>query len=321
MPLLSSLDVGSNTVRLLVAETAPPNNFRPLRVERRITRLGGSFSAEGELDEASIERTCEAIRTLAGMARAEGAEKIFAVGTGVLRRAKNREVFLERVRKEAGVPIRVISGEEEGRLMLKGVLSSLEHSATPRLVADTGGWSTEILWVEKKEIAHAVSLELGVVSLAENFLRNDPPGTGELAALETNIRSVLQDTRGKWERAGRDLGRLNAAMAGTAGTATTLAAIDLGLEVYDPLKINGHRIPAPDLERIYDRLRSMPSPQRRGIPGLEEGREDLIVPGALIFRTELQVFGLSSLEVIDSGLLEGVLIECGMRNSECGILS
>jgi exopolyphosphatase/guanosine-5'-triphosphate,3'-diphosphate pyrophosphatase len=292
-------------------------------VERIITRLGGGFSGAGELNEASMERTVEAIGTLADLSRRERVEKTFAVGTGVLRAAGNQREFLEKVKQRTSIILRVLSGEEEARLMLEGVLWSLPDKTLPRLVVDIGGWSTEILWVEGEVPRETVSLELGVVALAERFLKRDPPLPGEVEALEIHTRKLLEEIRARWEGAGRASRNLHPYLVGTAGTATTLAAIDQGLTVYHPQKISGHLLSLAALRMMYLRLRSLSSEERLGIPGLEKGREDLIVAGAAILISLLEVFDLPVLEVIDSGLLEGVLLERmkaiadrGLRNAD-----
>ncbi len=322
MSRFASLDVGSNTVRLLIAEKMSSHNFRPLRVERIITRLGGGFSEAGELNESSMERTVEGISTLADRSKKDGVTEIFAVGTGVLREAKNRKDFLARVERRTGISLRLLSGEEEANLMLQGVLWSLKEKTLPRLVTDVGGWSTEILWVEGGIPRETVSLRLGAVALTEEFLKADPPLIRELEELEFHTRNLLPGIREQWENAGRTVRDLHPNLIGTAGTATTLAAIDLGLTIYDVQKVNGHLISLQQIKNLYLRLRSLPVKERQKVPGLEKGREDLIIAGTVIILNLLQAFDLTTLEVIDSGLLEGVLLEgirklrigdCGMR--------
>jgi exopolyphosphatase/guanosine-5'-triphosphate,3'-diphosphate pyrophosphatase len=321
MPRLASLDVGSNTVRLLIAEPHPDLTIRALRRERIITRLGGDFSAARGLDKASMERTIEALRSFGEILWREKVEKVFAAGTGVLREARNGLAFLERVRERTGLCLRLLTGEEEALLMLRGVLSSLRDPDAPHLVTDVGGWSTEVLWVEKGEMIRTASLGLGAVALSEKFMDHDPPAISELEALDEYIRSPLRELRRRWEKEGGRVEDLDPRLVGTAGTATTLAAIDLTLSAYDPQKVNGHRISRPRLEEISRRLQSLPLDERRKIIGLEKGREDLIVAGSAILLNLLEIFERSALEVIDSGLLEGILLEGmdRMRNSECGM--
>jgi exopolyphosphatase/guanosine-5'-triphosphate,3'-diphosphate pyrophosphatase len=144
-PRVASIDVGSNTVRLLLAEKMGKGNFRPLRVERWITRLGGNFSAKNMLDEKAMLQTLATLQVFADILREERVETVFAVVTGVVREAKNEREFIEKVWKETGLSLRLISGEEEARLMLRGVLWSLKDQILSRIVADIGGGSTEIL--------------------------------------------------------------------------------------------------------------------------------------------------------------------------------
>ncbi|MBI5966250.1 MAG: exopolyphosphatase [Deltaproteobacteria bacterium] len=293
-------------------------DFRPLRVERRITRLGGNFSTEGELDGKAMERTLETLHSFADLLQKEGAENIFAVATGVLREAINGRAFIERVFRRTGLSLRLVSGEEEARLMLKGVLWSIKKRVHTQLVADIGGWSTEILWVEGNEPIKIQSLRLGTVGLSEKFLQDDPPGPQELESMERHTEGILKKIREEFQKEGLEAYDLHPDLVGTAGTMTTLAAIDQGLRTYDPQKINGHRIPRQVLEKIYHHLRSLPIQERRDVPGLEKGREDLIVAGVVVVLRLMEIFHLPTLVVVDSGLLEGVLLDgiAQMRNSE-----
>ncbi len=315
MSRYASLDVGSNTVRLLVAEKSGEHGFQPIRVERIITRLGGNFTAAGELDQSAIERTLAALHAFAGIAREEKAEAVFAAGTGVLRKAKNGKEFIRRVREETGLPLRLISGEEEGRLMLKGVLWSLKDPAPTRLVVDIGGWSTEVIWAGKGRPRKILSTALGVVALTETLIFSDPPGAKERKTLEENIGKMARGIRKEFEENGCSPSDLDKDLIGTAGSATTLAAIDLKLPFYHHAKINGHQIPRAILERIYDQLISLPAAERLKIPGLEKGREDLVIPGTAIVLGLLEAFCLDNLLVIDSGLLEGVMLD-GLEQEE-----
>ncbi len=304
----ASFDVGSNTVRLLIAEKSD-GGFRPVRIERIITRLGGNFSAAQELDRASMDRTLGALRTFAALIKQEKAETIFAVGTGVLRTAANGGEFIRRVREETGISLRVISGEEEGRLMLKGVFWSLRDLGPKRLVMDIGGWSTEVIWAEKGEPQEVLSLPLGVVSLTENFLHADPPAAEDRRAMEKNIKEILIQAREDFEKKNLSVSSLEKDLIGTAGSVTTLAAIDLRLANYHHARINGHRMSRAAVRRIYDQLVSITAEERLKIPGLEKGREDLVIPGTAIVSAALDVFAPENILVIDSGLLEGVLLD------------
>jgi exopolyphosphatase/guanosine-5'-triphosphate,3'-diphosphate pyrophosphatase len=303
------LDVGSNTIRLLIAEPLPGKAFRPLQVEKKITRLGGDFSPACELNESSMERTVEALKIFADLLKKKGAETVFAVATGVVREARNGEDFLQKVLHHTGISLRLLSGDEEAHLMLQGVLWSLPEKVSPRIITDVGGWSTEILCVEREVPQKTLSVRLGTVALAEGFLKNDPPQRQELEAIEGSVRDLFRKIRGDWAKSGCPTQKLHPHLVGTAGTATTLAAIDLDLHQYDSQKVNGHLISRSRLEEMNLYLGSLPIAARRKIPGLEGGREDLILAGSAILLGIMEVFDLTSLEVIDSGLLEGILLE------------
>jgi len=281
----------------------------PIRREQSITRLARNFSPPGELEEKAISRTVETVGAFADSLKQEGAEAVFAVATGVLREAKNREAFVQRVFERTGLSLRVLSGEEEAHLMLRGVLWYLKGEVPARLVADIGGGSTEIVWVEGRSPKRACSLNLGAVILSERFLRSDPPQPEEIQSMEAQIKDALTKAREGFAMEGLMARSLHPTLVGTAGTMTTLAAIDQKLDDYDPERINGYQISSEILQGIYVRLRSLSLRERKNVPGLEEGREDLIVAGAAIVLGLLEVFRLTLLLVVDSGLLEGVLLE------------
>jgi exopolyphosphatase / guanosine-5'-triphosphate,3'-diphosphate pyrophosphatase len=304
----ASLDIGSNTVRLLIAESDPVHEFHPLRIERRITRLGGGFSLSGHLHPESQERTLEALRDFALIAKKEEASSVFAVATGVIRAASNGKEFLARIRKESGIPARVVTGAEEGRLMLRGVLWGVPQGVPVRMATDIGGWSTEVLWIEEGKARQTLSAPLGAVSLCENFLKTDPPDPAEIRVLVRYLREAGEELLREFEKSGwKNDGR--SPLIGTAGTISTLAAIDLKLTEYSPQRVTGHRLSRQTLEGIFSYLVSLPKEKRRRIPGLEEGREDLILSGTRIALALMETFAFEALLVVDSGLLEGILLE------------
>ena len=191
------------------------------------------------------------------------------------------------------------------------------EQTSSRIIADVGGWSTELVWVEGQEARKMQSVPIGTVALTERFLRKDPPPQKDLESLAAWTKGVLGEIRKTFEKEGLRVEGLHSHLVGTAGTMTTLAAIDQGLTVYDPEKITGHRISRSTLEKIYFHLRSIPVEERREVPGLEKGREDLIIAGAVVALNLLEVFGLKTLMVVDSGLLEGILLD-GLERMDRG---
>jgi exopolyphosphatase/guanosine-5'-triphosphate,3'-diphosphate pyrophosphatase len=306
--LFASLDIGSNTVRLLIAERDPDQGFRPLRIERRITRLGGGFSLSGHLHPDSQKRTLEALQEFAALLKREGVVRVFAAATGVIREARNGEVFLARIQEQTGIPPRLLTGEEEGELMLRGVLWGVPPGVPVRMAVDIGGWSTEVLWIEGGRPRKTASLPLGAVSLCENFLHGDPPTAAEVCSLVLFLKDAANTLSCEFADAGWQ-SEGGAPLVGTAGTVTTLAAVDLQLAEYEPQKVTGHRLSRKTLEEIFSSLVSLPKEKRRETPGLEEGREDLILAGAQVALRLMEGLGFDSLLVVDSGLLEGILLE------------
>lgn len=312
LPRFAALDIGTNTVRLILGERTGPENFRTLKVMREITRLGGQFTSSQGMHESAIQRTIQGIERMVEAARKAGAKEIFAAATGVVRRATNRHSFIEKVRRQTGLKVRLLTGQKEGQLTWRGIDWALKGEKKNCLVADIGGGSTECIWVVDGEVKKIRSLPWGAVTLCEKFLAHDPPTPNELRILENHIQARLSRLRVQWERDGLAVHELHPHLIGTAGTVTTLAAIHLGLKRYDSEKIHGHRISKAEVERLYRKLSFLSLEKRRKIPGLEKGREDLIVSGTAQLIGILKVFELQGLWVIDSGLLEGILLD-GIR--------
>lgn len=305
--MLASIDIGTNTIRLLIAE-AMGGTLRKMHVERVVTRLGGGFSGNADnLTPAAMERTLAALTGFASRIEAAGAQRTRVVATSVVREAVNRQRFLGAVRDETGLEVEVVSGEQEARLTVMGVLSTLDLLGGEVLVFDIGGGSTEYIHARDGAVEGIASTSLGVVHLAERFLRSAGVPTGSAinalgVHIETRLRTELRrviDSVGEQE---------GLTLVGTAGTPTTLAAIDLELTEYDPGRINGHVLGKPVILKIYETLINLTGSERMRIKGLEKGREDLIIPGSLICLETLELFGASGMVVSDGGLLEGAAL-------------
>jgi len=298
---LAAIDLGTNTARLLIGRVDAGEIERQL-VMRRITRLGGGFCRERGISAEAWERTLSAMHDFAAAIRSNGVRHVKAVATSAVRDAINGADFCREVLEATGIKLETISGEMEGTLTLRGVLSGLDVQPEYLLVFDVGGGSTEYTLARGEEILFTRSLPLGVVRLIE--------GKVTPAAMEEKVDRELRCLLGEMESAGLlDLaGR--AVLVGTAGTATTLAAISQKLVDYDYRKINNHVIPLKEIEAIFARLLPL-SPEERlvRIAGLEKGREDLIVAGTILTIRTMALFGLPRLKVSDFSLLEGVLLD------------
>jgi exopolyphosphatase/guanosine-5'-triphosphate,3'-diphosphate pyrophosphatase len=314
LPRFAALDIGTNTVRLILGERTGPENFRPLKVMREITRLGGHYTPSQGLQESAIQRTIQGIERMVEAARKAGAKEIFAAATGVVRRAINRQSFLEKVHRQTGLTVRLLPGQKEGQLTWKGICWALKGEKKNCFAADIGGGSTECIWAVHGKVKKIKSFPWGAVTLCEKFLAHDPPTPSELRGLEEHIQAGLRRLRIQWEKEGLAVHDLHPDLIGTAGTITTLAAIHLGLRRYDPEKIHRHRISKAEVQRLYRKLSFLPLAERRKIPGLEKGREDLIISGTAQLVEILEIFEFRGLRVVDSGLLEGILLE-GLRRT------
>ncbi|MFQ5329376.1 MAG: exopolyphosphatase [Thermodesulfobacteriota bacterium] len=312
----ASIDIGTNTVRLLIADLESSGTLMPVTVERVVTRLGGGYSEEEGIAPGAVERTVKALQGFSDSIRRYEVDGTCAVATSVVRRAVNGKSFTESVRKQAGIDVAVIGGDEEARLSTLGVLSILDDRKGRSFIIDIGGGSTEFIAVDGEAVAGTWSMEMGVVHLTERFLLHDPPDEGELRALEDSVAHTVNALREAMEEGGIDTFLYSDApkgggtrFVGTAGTVTTIAAIDQALTVYTPESVNNYRIERGKVEGHYRRLSSMTLDERRAIPALEDGREDLIIAGLAILLETMKTFEFDEIIVSDSGLLEGILLD------------
>jgi len=307
--LLSSIDVGSNTIRLLIGRVENRRIIR-LRTGMVITRLAAGIGETGLLNADNMEKSVSVMKAFSDIISAYGISHIRAVGTSALREAKNSEEFMRRVLSETGINIEVISGEEEAELTAQGVMFDLPETDSS-LIVDIGGGSAEWIFCRNSSPAEMGTIPTGVVKLFDNHIKSDPPSKDDILSLKKESDTVLSRLKTK-------MGHLinsRTVFIGTAGTITTLASIDIGLEVYDHEKIHRHNI---SLEKLYDisgRLISIPLSERKKMIGLEPERADLIIPGILFTINIMELFGFTNILVSDNGLLEGALIKLSERSS------
>src|SRR3990172_36335 len=303
MAVYAAIDVGTNTLRLLVAETVGPDDYTVLHEEKKITRLGEGLWSTGVLQDAPRRRSLTVLRRFADLARSLKAGEIAAVATSAVREARNGQEFVGEVWREAGLALRVIDGEEEACLTLLGVRHGLRLGSRRVLAIDIGGGSTEFVLARGEVIEGIVSTGLGVVKLTEQYLVSDPPTVDERRRLEEFVGTRIDRLR-------RELPGLGAAqLVGTAGTVTTLAAVDLALVTYDRQKVRGHCLSLARVRELLDRLARLPLRERRQVPGLESGRADIILAGAAILAVSMERLRDHELRVSNDGLREGILLD------------
>jgi exopolyphosphatase / guanosine-5'-triphosphate,3'-diphosphate pyrophosphatase len=294
---VAAIDLGTNTARLLIATTTP---YRQLLLKRTITRLGGGFSRESGLSSEAMERSLAALSDFAAEIARHGVTRVRAVATSAVRDAVNGKVFCQRVQKKTGIKLEIIDGTEEAVLTLVGVESIVDESTGDLVVFDIGGGSTEYTLARDAAPLFTRSLPLGVVRLTE--------GKAGAAEMEDKICRELTLLQGELEKEGLASRFAAATLVGTAGTATTLAAIQMKMGDYDYRRVNNLTLLRRDVERIYAQLLPLTPTERLGVAGLEPGREDLIIAGTLVVLQSMQIFGFQALKVSDSGLLEGLIL-------------
>ncbi len=303
MAVYAAIDIGTNTLRLLIAEAVGSDHFTILHQEQTVARLGEGLMPSRLLQDAPSRRSLAVLRGFAEMARRFNALHVAAVATSAVREASNREEFVAAALRESGLTVRVIDGNEEARLTLLGVRHGLRFGSSRVLVMDIGGGSTEFILTRGETIEAMVSTGLGVVKLTEAHLNSDPPTPGELEAIEQVVTDRLRRLRVELP----DLE--GTALIGTAGTPTTLAAMDLGLTVYSPARVNGHRLSMIRTRQLLHALATRPLAERREIPLLEPGRADVIIAGTALLLTVMGVLAYDEFVVSDSGLREGILLD------------
>jgi exopolyphosphatase/guanosine-5'-triphosphate,3'-diphosphate pyrophosphatase len=301
---LATIDLGTNTVRLLVVEIGGAGRWRILAQDQVITRLGEGAAATGRLGDAPMLRTVDAVAAFCRLAESLETHEIAIVATSAVREAANRQLFLDRLRAATGRDVRVVSGEDEARLALLGALGGLERLSGELLLMDIGGGSTEFTLARDRQIVIALSIPLGVVPLAERYVTPDPVDWKRYAEMDREVRS----------RVAREVlpvfgSRRPGQMVGVAGTVTALAALDQALVPYDPEKVQGYVLRRHRIERLLVELGRLSVDARARLPGLEPGRADLIIPGIAVCLAAMDAFGFDSLIVSDWGLREGILID------------
>ncbi|MCS7234794.1 MAG: hypothetical protein RMM30_02285 [Armatimonadota bacterium] len=292
----AAIDVGTHSVRLLVADV-DGGTVRPVLRRLEVTRLGESVDRTRVLLPQAIGRTVRAVREFWRAAQEAGAGDVVVVGTSAVREAQNRSTLL---RDLLPLRLRVLTGQEEAELAYLGVRAGLPGLDDPVLVVDVGGGSTELVRGRKDRVEHKVSLPVGSVRLSERYLHTDPP-------VEVEVQAARREVA-EWVRPHREALRGVQTAVGVGGTATSLAAVDLSLEPYDPDRVHGHRLSAERVRALAWGLCRMPVGLRRTVPGLLPERADVICGGALVLHTAVALLQLRELVVSESDLLWGVVL-------------
>jgi exopolyphosphatase/guanosine-5'-triphosphate,3'-diphosphate pyrophosphatase len=294
---VASIDVGTNTILLLIAQVEE-GTVKPLLEKETIVRLGEGIQKNGVLLEGAMERGIQTLTRYLKECQQIGVQKIFAAGTSVFREAKNAGDFLKRVEQKLNLAIEIISGEEEAQLSFLAVARDLGNPEKPILVVDVGGGSTEFVLGKGTQIDHWASLPVGSVRFTEQFLLSDPVRQEEWVNMENEISKGL----GKVPPPRKPF-----TMVAVGGTATTLASVELGLEHFVYEKIHHFVLGRKTLKRQLELYRSKTLEERRKVPGLFPARADVILAGGAILYFAMEKFEVPSVLISCHGVRYGLI--------------
>ena len=292
MAIYASLDLGTNSVRMLVAETNPGNTLNVLKRYTKITRIGEELKDRGRLKDTAKERTLSAIFECRQILENFKVEKVLGVATSAIRDAIDGREFIELINKKTGLPFEIISGRREAKLSFCGAVGGLLEmvSKDRAVVVDIGGGSTELTYVDHQGIK-AQSFQVGAVRCTE--------GGYSYHQITEIIRSGLNEIEANSPLQ----------FVGVGGTITTLAAVDMKLSQYNPDLIHGTILKKSTVNEIYHQLNKMTLEERKYLKGLQPERADIIVAGTLILKTIIDMLGTEEIIVSESDLLYGLVFE------------
>lgn len=296
----AAIDIGSNAVRLMIADIEDNKIVNIVHKDRHVTKLAEVLSTKGILSENSVEKTLNALGLFMEAITLHKAEKFHAVATSAVREAKNPQILLDPAR-ELGLNIEIIDGDTEAGMIFRGVCSAIDTTDRKVLVFDIGGGSTEFIYEEKDKPQKRISVPMGVVKLAERYDFSGVLNLETMDRIRIPMFGVLNEVV-KYLDCKPDV------IIGSAGTPTTLAAIEMHMEDYDQIKVNGFEITKPQIEVIFKKLCAMTAEERLLVPGMEAGRQEVLIPGILITLELMSMLGTETLTVSDFGLREGLAL-------------
>jgi exopolyphosphatase / guanosine-5'-triphosphate,3'-diphosphate pyrophosphatase len=301
---VAAIDCGTNSIRLLIAESKPDDSLAELERRTEIVRLGQGVDATGEFHPDALQRTFAATESYAELIKNAGVptDKVHFVATSASRDAKNRDEYFEGIQRRLGVLPDVISGDAEARLSFIGALRGVEPEGDSVLVMDIGGGSTEfIVGTSDGTMQSAISLDIGSVRLTERFLKKSPPAQEDLARAANYVDGML-------DKSGIDVDSIGT-WVGVGGSATTLGGVYLELEHYDRARVHGSRIPIQDAGGLLRRLASLTVEQIRALPSMHPGRADVITGGALIVGRVAERLQVPHLIISENDILDGIALD------------
>jgi exopolyphosphatase/guanosine-5'-triphosphate,3'-diphosphate pyrophosphatase len=308
---LSSIDIGTNTILMLIADVYPNGEIHVARDEHFIARLGKGVDEHRRILPDTFERVFQCLSQYKLIHEEARSERILACGTSALRDAVNRDEFIEFIKSRLGFEITVLSGDKEAELTYLGSVSEFLQEGFPQsfAVIDIGGGSTELTYGLSGAVTSKRSLDIGSVRLTERFLKTSPPDNSALQEAAEYIRDHANGFP-QLENGTRCIG--------VAGTLTTLAAIDLQLRVYDRTRVSGHVLSLEAIQKIFVKLKDKRLEEIKAIPQILPQRADIILAGILILCEMMKQIGVDRITASDRGLRYGILMNEAKRLSTVG---
>ena len=297
---VAAIDIGSNAVRLLIAEVEGRKITETYYRKRYITKLGEHIKSLQILSKDSIERTMEALKDFVLTINEHKVQRVHAVATSAVREADNPEDLTKKA-EELGLRIEIIDGDTEAGLIYDGVTAGIDIEGKKVLMFDIGGGSTEFIYSDPERGKSGISVPMGVVKMAEMYDFKKIVNMEHMDRMRIPLFSTLDQVL-------RTLDCKPEVLIGSAGTPTTLAAIDMKMKEYDQEKVNGYVISIEKIKKYFDILCSLTSEERLDVAGMEKGRGEVIIPGILIIGELMNMTGIYDLQVSDYGLREGLAI-------------
>ena len=296
---ISCIDIGTNTILLLVADIDADGIVRVVHDEQVIARLGKGVDEHHVINQETFRRAAGFLRAYVETSKKLQSEKIIAVGTSALRDASNKKDFCESILQTVGISIEVLSGDDEAEWTCRGAVVGIEPTAESFTVLDIGGGSTEIIYGSRTQILNKVSLDIGCVRVTERILQTSPPTTKEIFAARSLVRKHFT---------GVDFVQNVSRAIGVAGTVTTLAAMRLQLAQYDPKLVHGYDLHYGDILESFNLLQGKTCEEIKSIPQISAGRADIILAGVIILLEFMEAAGLEKITVSDRGLRFGIIL-------------
>ena len=311
---VATIDIGTNSTHLLIAKIERKlNTFSIELAEKSTTRLGERDPQTGELTSLAMNRAFSTLKRFKDLSESYKVESLIIAATSAVREAPNGKIFIAEIKKKIGLDVELISGAEEARLIYLGVLSGMQFGNKPHLVLDIGGGSTELILADSSEARALTSTKIGAVRLQREFIKKDPISSQNELFLRSFIRGSMESAIDKVSKR-IEAGEIPVLVA-TSGTAMAIGSLISNKENHMQSKLQGYKITKNNLDIIVSQLIKMTPSERSQLSSLSERRSEIIVPGALILQTIMNMVDVNEIILSERALREGLVVDWMCRNN------